>query len=590
MNPRKLLRIARWEVTKGAGGIDRRTAIAGVVAIVLLVVVSMAAVSHGVTLDRGIYRVGVDESSPYYGPVAADPTFAIHDPTSDEEFDLLIQDGRVGYRDTQKGRAALAELRRAVEGYNDRLMATEGNRSAAFPVAVNITYVNRAGGEVVVPGSGGQGQQTADEPTQNQQSPGGATETPAAGGGGGDGGNTPLPGDQPPLADGLLGGGSGDTPSDIAPPFPFESLALAFLFVLPMNFVIQAYGSSILKERVNRRGVLLLVSPVSRYDIVAGKTLPYFLASLAITTVIALAIGGGPISITAVIPLALVFLAATFLAGMFARSFKELTFVTVAISVFLTTYAFVPAIFTDLNAIALISPLTLVVRDLQSQAITAGEYAFATLPLYLTAFVLFTLGVGIYREEDMFTQRPVHLKALDAISSRISGRRSIAVLSILFIPFVFVAELLAVATLFALPVSFSIPVLLVAIALVEEIAKSIHVFAGFESAKFDRRLKLSLILGTLSGVGFFLAEKLTLVSQIVGLPELRLGNVAFAGGVETSGLVLLGFLLAPLVLHVVTATISAIGAARGARSYAVALGVAIFVHTVYNLTVVMQLG
>ncbi|WP_338729015.1 PrsW family intramembrane metalloprotease [Haladaptatus sp. DJG-WS-42] len=587
MNSRKILRIARWEVTKGAGGIDRKTLVAGIAAIALLILVSSAAVGHGVTLDRGIYRVSVDESSPYYGPVATDPTFAIREPGT-QDVEIAIEDGRFRVNNSPKGRAAFTELRRAVASYNDRVMATEQNQSAAFPVAVSITYVNRGGGDVVVPGDVGQSQ-----PTTQAQPAGG--ETPAQrteAGGETDGGGrdrTPLPQNDRSVSDALFGGGTGDTPSDITPPFPFESLALAFLFVLPMNFVIQAYGGSILKERINRRGVLLLVTPVSRYDIVAGKTLPYFAAALTITTIIALAIGGGLVSITAVIPLALVFLAASFLAGMFARSFKELTFVTVAISVFLTTYAFVPAIFTDLNAIALISPLTLVVRDLQSQAITVGEYAFATLPLYLTAGVLFTLGVGVYREEDMFTQRAVHLKALDAVSSRIRGRRSIAFLSILFIPFVFVAELMAIATLFALPMTFSIPVLLVLIALVEEIAKSIHIYAGFETAKFDRRISLSLILGALSGLGFFLGEKLTLISQIVGLPELQLGSVAFTG-IETSGLALLGLLLAPLALHVVTATISAIGAARGARSYAVALGVAIFVHTMYNLTVVTQFG
>ncbi len=61
-------------------------------------------------------------------------------------------------------------------------------------------------------------------------------------------------------------------------------------------------------------------------------------------------------------------LGATFVGAMFARSFKELTFVTVAVSVFLTAYTFVPAIFTQVTPIALISPLTLVVRDLTGQA------------------------------------------------------------------------------------------------------------------------------------------------------------------------------------------------------------------------------
>ena len=48
-------------------------------------------------------------------------------------------------------------------------------------------------------------------------------------------------------------------------------------------------------------------------------------------------------------------------------------------------------------------------------------------------------------------------------------------------------------------------------------------------------------------------------------------------------------LLAPLALHVVTASISALGARRGRRSYAVALVIAVAVHVAYNLTVVTAL-
>ncbi|MDY7081743.1 MAG: ABC transporter permease, partial [Halobacteria archaeon] len=157
----------------------------------------------------------------------------------------------------------------------------------------------------------------------------------------------------PALGGGVFGGGQRtNTPSGIAPPFPFESLILAFVFILPMNFVIQAYSSSIINERINRRGELLLVSPVSRAEIIAGKTLPYLSVMTGMSVVIALAIGGGVVSIASVIPIALVFLATSFIGAMFARSFKELTFVTVSVSVLLTSYIFIPAIFTDIHPIA----------------------------------------------------------------------------------------------------------------------------------------------------------------------------------------------------------------------------------------------
>jgi ABC-type Na+ efflux pump permease subunit len=331
---------------------------------------------------------------------------------------------------------------------------------------------------------------------------------------------------------------------------------------------------------------------VTPADIVAGKTAPYVAAVVAVTAGIAAAVGGGVVSVAAVVPVGLLFVAATFVGAMFARSFKELTFVTVAASTFLTSYAFVPAIFADVTPIALISPLTLVVRDLQGTAVSLGEYAFSTGPFYLAAGVLFLLGTGVYREEDMFTQRPVPLKFLDALDSRLSSARSVATLSALFIPFVFIAELLAIAVLYALPVAVTVPLLLVTVAAVEEVAKGVHVYAGLAKGRFERSLRSGLLLGALSGLGFFVGEKLLVVVQLVGLPDLALGRAAFAPagvGVDAAG-VALALLLAPLALHVVTASLSALGATRDLRWYLGTTAVAVAVHAAYNLTVVSLLG
>ncbi|WP_276281569.1 ABC transporter permease subunit [Halorussus caseinilyticus] len=619
MNPRKVLRIARWEVSKNAGQLDRRTAAIGLVVLLAVGALTPMVASEGVTLDDGIYRVGVSQDSPYYDPVKADPTFVAVEPNAQhfpERIDVLVQRGQpIVAADTPKGKAALAEFRKTVKRYNDGLMSQESDQAAAFPVEVSVRYEEQTGLRAGASGAdsvatrttrAGEKRLGGGDGTESDGSESGdsATASPGAG-------ETGDPVQAPSVGSGgsLFGGNArGGTPADIAPPFPFESLVLAFAFVLPMNFVIQAYASTILDERVNERGELLLVSPVSRGDIIAGKTLPYFLGMVAIASATAVGIavltpaaeGIAAIaataakSVSAVVPIALLFLAASFVGGMFARSFKELTFVTVTLSVFLTSYAFVPAIFTNVHPVAAISPLTLVVKALRGTAFSLGDYAFSTGPLYLSAGVLFALGAGVYREEDMFTQRPVPLKFLDALDSQISGRRSIAKVSALSIPFVFVGELLAVALLFALPVSLSMPVLLVAIALVEEVAKSVHVYAGFAHSRFERTFRSAAVLGFLSGLGFFLGEKATAVAQLVGLPNLELGQAAFGTvtglGVETSPLALLGLLFAPLALHTVTATITAAGATRDRNWYAGTLVAATLLHAVYNLTVVSFLG
>jgi len=608
VNPRKLLRIAKWEVTKNAGGVDRRTLAVVAVSIALFGLLAPF-VAGGVGLDDGLYRVGVDTDSPYYEVVAADDTFVVRPPDSeafeDGSLELLVEGERIEHAPTAKGLAAREELRSSVRRYNDRNLRQESNRSAAFPVSVALEYRNQEGlgdtlrvdgesddadgergdvdgenggtddgidtgsGDSTEDGSGGTGDGDADRATG------------AGGGGSGFGGiGTPL-----------SEGGATGSPADISPPFPFQSLVLAFLFIIPLNFVIQAYGSTMLSERINRRGELLLVSPVSRFDIVAGKTLPYFLGAVLVEAAIAVGLvflvrgePGGLVSVLAVTPLVGLFLGATFLGAMFARSFKELTFVTVTITVSLTSYAFVPAIFTDVGPVALISPLTLVVRDLQNQAVTLGEFVFSTTPPLLAGLVCFGLGAGLYREEDMFDQRSISGKVLDALAGPVSRPWHVGGMTAALVPFVFVVELVAIAMLFALG-EISIVLILAVVAVVEEIAKSLHVYASYEHRRFGSGFGVALGLGVASGVGFFFAEKVALLAQLVGLPELRIGEAALQGAVP-SGPLLVAFLLAPLVLHVVTASISAAGASRGLRAYLLALVVAVAVHFAYNLTVV----
>ncbi|WP_284031055.1 ABC transporter permease subunit [Halobaculum lipolyticum] len=607
LSPRKLLRVARWEVSRATGTLDRKTALLGAVALLLtLGVAAGGLLAGGVALDEDIYSVAVSPDSPYHDPVAAStPLEPV--PVGSPAADVYVDDpdpsdraASVSVADTRKGEAALSTFRAAVEGYNTRLLRAEANQSAAFPVGVTLTYVERASERIGASAGGGAvGGAGDDDDAGGAAGSGGGAGGRDAGGEGTDGDGALGVPDFGGAAGPLFGGQPTGSPAEIAPPFPFSSLVLAFAFLVPMNFVIQAYGSTILNERINRRGELLLVAPLSKADIVAGKTLPYAAVALAATTVIAGGVSvasggnGGLLSVAAVFPIALVFLAATFVGAMFARSFKELTFVTVTVSVALTTYAFVPAIFATVTPIALISPLTLVVRDLQGEAVSIGEYLFSTGPFYLVAGTLFAMGTGVYREEDMFTQRAVPLKFLDALAVRLHRPRDVALLSALSIPFVFVAELLAVALLFALPQAAAVVGLLVVVAVVEEVAKGVAVFAGFHESRFEADLPTALKLGALSGAGFFVAEKATAVVQIVGLGSLPLGEAAFAtSGVGADigvlgGLVLLAL---PLVLHVVTAAVAAVGATRGVRSWGVTLAVAMAIHFAYDLTVVSALG
>ncbi|WP_425493581.1 ABC transporter permease subunit [Natronosalvus vescus] len=583
---RRTGRITRWEVSRTTGTVDRTTAVVVLALLLTVGVVGFATVDDGVGLEDGLYTVSVDEDSPYYDVAVDDPTFRTVPPTADADV-VVYRNGQIDHADTPKGEAAYATFADAIAIVNEARMLEEMDQAAAFPVRVSLFYEQRASLAELETGSQG----STDESDQQRDD---STDTDSSTGDGGQEASDSSDGSDGGIGVPEFGGGSIEesahpqTPGSITPPFPFQSLVLAFLFVIPMNFVIQAYGSTIMDERINRRGELLLVSPASRYEIVAGKTLPYLLGVTAIVIAIAVAIEGGTVSVAAVFPIALLFLAAAFVGAMFARSFKELTFVTVAISVFLTTYTFVPAIFTDVTPIAMISPLTLVVLDLQGESVRFAEYLFSTAPFYLGALVLFGFGMGSYREEDMFTQKPIPAKAIDAVATHVRGYASVFAMPIVFIPFVFAAQLLTVALVFALPETLSLPIIFVVAAAVEEFAKSIHVYAGYAHSRFESSLRVAVVLGALSGLGFFLGEKLTHVVQFVGLPELLEGQAAFGPTLSSAPLtVVVAVALAPLVLHVVTAVMGAIGARSGRTTYALAFCCATLVHAAYNVGVIL---
>lgn len=592
MRLRALWLIARWEALGGGGGIDRRAvALSGIAIIALALLVPFAA-STGPAADAGLYRVGIAPDSPYRAPAEAATVFAVESPDEaafeSGRQDLLIRGEEVRVQDSPTGRAAAAALREAVSGFNDRRMTADPDQGAAFPVTVELRYVDRDVGslgqeDASVDGDGdADGEGDGSDGGPENSSADDDRETTAPGGGG-----VTLGGSA------LFPQGSAGTPGSIAPPFPFASLVLAFVFVIPMNFVVQAYASSVLHDRGNRRAEPLLVAPVSKWELIAGKALPYLALMLAIAGATATVVGGGLLALAAVVPVALLFLAGGFLAGLLARSHKELTFVLVTVSVGLTSFVFVPAIFADVHPIAAISPLSLVVWDLEGVAVAPATIAFATGPSILAASVLFGMGGGLYREEHLFAQVPLPTKTLDALAWFVTSPRRVGWASLLAIPFVFLAELLVIALLFVLPLELALPTLFVAIAAIEEVAKSLPAFAGFERGRFDRTPRTAAVVGAYSGLGFFLGEKLAATAQLVGLFDLDLGRVAFevgagVGGANAPGLLAV-LLLAPLLLHALTATVSALGARRDAGWYAISLAVAIGLHAAYNLTVVALL-
>lgn len=589
--------VARGELRRAGGSFNPKTLVAIGILVLLMGLVSPLVAEAGFDFDHGLYRIVVDDGSPLQPAVAAAPVFQIvsdapgDDPRAwivSDEADLVVSDLRVYATGTDKGRAALSALDQAVKDHTFALMAQEPDQAAAFPVRVELVYLEQErplGGPGGVPTTEGLPEDTTSEETD---------ETEASTGG--SGGDETTRDESLPVGDDREKGfsflppeRSVNTPESLAPPFPFRSLLLAYLFLLPMNFVVQVYAGSIIQERLGRKGEALLASPASPGEIIIGKTLPYFVLMLLISLGITIWIGAGWVTMLATVPLILIFLAMEFIAAMYARSFRELTFVTVFASVLLTMYAFLPAAFTEVHPVALVSPISLVVLDLRDSAFTLAEFLYATLPLTLVGAVLFMLGRALFTEEDLFHQKPVFAKAVDSVARQVKGMGSGFRLSVLFIPFVFVAELMLVAFLFAWPVPVGLVAILLVVALVEELFKGLPSYAA--SSRGLVPYKRMLLFGALVGLGFFVAEKAFLVASYAGLYDIDAGQSVFGTAGTTvfqaGGWWIVALLLAaPLLLHVLTAMITALGARHGRKAFLGAFVVAVSVHLVYNLAAI----
>ena len=595
MTLRRIVRIARWEISTSTGAVDRRTV--GIVLVVLLLGAGGAVAGGaggGGVVDNEIYRVGIEDTHPYAPAVDAHGPLRAVSPDSAAE--IHVRGDTIDVGEGDQNQAAYAELRTGIQRYNQLLLRDEPDEAAAFPVIVEVQFVETqdqsiveqaatapppASEETTPPDGPDDEPDDSPPPTDDEADPAGeSTADPE---------QTQRP-TAPALDETLLPRTTSvGTPADITPPFPFASLVLAFLFLVPLNFVIQAYGSTILDERINRRGELLLAAPVTASDIVLGKTVPYFLAATVVLIGIAGLLRVGVLGTIGVFALAALFLAATFVSALFARSYQELTFLTVAISVLGTAYAFVPAVFTEVTPVALISPLTLVVFDLEGQSVSAVEGLVSVAPAVTTAGVLFWLGVGTYRAETLFSQRPPQRKLLSMLAVQVSRRRDVALVTVALLPIVLLLQLFALAVLFVVPSAVAVPVMLVVVSIIEETAKSVHVFAGYEHDRFDRSLRSTAELGGVSGGAFFLGETAVQLLQLAGLTNIELGRTVVTP-VSLEAPTAIALLAAPLLLHVVTAVIAATGASRGRRFYLIGLVAAVGLHTLYNAVVITLVG
>ncbi len=367
-------------------------------------------------------------------------------------------------------------------------------------------------------------------------------------------------------------------PSLMNPPVPLSQVIIAFLYIVPIFFISVFFTSSFMDEKVNRKLNILMSTPVSALDVIGGKMLPYLAFALVVIVGVTLALNGNLLLAIAIFtPIVLFIFAVYLMVALFYRTYKDQTFFSMAAITFITGYLVFPALFTGVNNLSYISPLTLAVQMYRGESFGLLEYAFSTLPMYLVFLLAMYVGVRIFNEEYLLSYGPLYRKVGDAIFLAINKRHvftSIALLSLLLIPAVFMVQLIIVALATNIQQMFLMfVVLLVFSAMVEEIAKSAGIVMLLENGML-KSYKEVVALSFLSALGFLIGEKALLYLSLGILSDNLLMEA-----INDAGL-----LLIPLVAHFVFTSIVCVSTKKfGTKWYVVAMLLGTLVHTTYNI-------
>lgn len=590
----QIFTLARWEAKKSLIVPGKRILPHAILLVILLGGATLFSAESGLHLQDDLYTVGTDDPD-LAGIVAADNRFRVVllDRSvltrNQGSFDLILIEGEVIPAETDRGASAADALMLTYDRYRNAVYSRESDIFAAYPLLVETETV-KSELDFSAPASGAQ----ISSPSRSRGSPLPSGPVPSV-----------APPDPSPAISpeefraGLIqSSGSDDlmvrysdylsqsgtpeapyqTPSQLSPPLPFDAIILIFVFIFPLYFISQFLMMSVMDERTDRRGEPLLSAPVSAGVLIAGKTLPYTIAMLAVSLAICLIIGASPLLVLPLIPVILFFLATSLIIGMTARSYRELSFISLFFSTVTTVYLFFPAIFADVHVISLVSPLTLMIKTLGHEPYTVPQFLFSTSLFFITSIVLFITAGANFREERLFSTSGLLSKGADFIASALRPSHpllSLFTFGMLAVPFVFMAQMLLLVLVFNLPLPLSLLLLLAAAAAVEEIAKSIGLYSL--STRYPGFLTWKTLLAgaVVTALAFLIGEKLLLLVTISQIAESVFGTVLFSS---------ISLLWVPFLIHLSGILISGTALKLGGRGgYLPGLCLATLAHCSANL-------
>lgn len=591
-------------------------------ALILIILAASLLISYfvaqsGLTLSKGMYTVGVSPG----GPAIDDSRFNVvyldaqagHARLGDGSIDAYVDVNKVTGRKDTRSQYAMGALKQYLEKQELSRITAAYDIDKAYPLRIETHYLN-------VTETPGSQQSTSlssmispvptpaaevpEQPASGTAVPATPTTpatTPASGGSSTDAAvkeqiEQAKSGTQPKFKAEFVSDREIIIPSLMNPPVPLAQVIIAFLYIVPIFFISVFFTSSFMDEKINRKLNILMSSPVSAFDIIAGKMLPYLTFALAVIVSVTLVLKGDLLLALAIfIPIVLFIFAIYLMVALFYRTYKDQTFFSMAAITFITGYLVFPALFTGMNNMSYISPLTLAVQMYRGESFGILEYAFSTAPMYLVFLLAMYVGVRIFNEEYLLSYGPLYRKAGDAIYLAINRKHlfvSIALLSLFLIPVVFMVQLIFLALATNIPqIMIMLVVLLFFCAMVEEIAKSAGIAMLLENGLIRSDLQV-LALSFVSALAFWFGEKALFALSISIMPASNLQNVlSGTAGIATSPIMLVVLLLLPLAAHFTfTSTVCVSTKKLGVKWYFLALLVGTLIHTLYNVYNLRSMG
>ncbi len=596
-----IVAIARREVKRLRSGFGTNSRPVAVIVLVGALLISYLAFRQGFVLTRGMYRVGVSPG----GPRIYDSRFYAtvvdrrdgHRILWDRVIDLYVDGETVASRGDERSLNAAGALKRYLEKQELSRISEEHELDRAFPLRIEINYLANPAG--TAPASVGQSLTELVEAFSSEGTEPGAPGTGAAADTSKDTGSemSPLRSRSDSAVREQLwemqsgGGGLANiemefasdkeilVPSLMQPPIPFAQVVIAFFYVLPVCFISVFFTSSFMTEKTGRRITVLLSAPVTPFQIIVGKMLPYILFSLASVVAITILLRGNLLLALAIfVPVVFFIFSVYLIVPLLYRTFRDTTFISMAAVSAITSYLVFPALFAGINDFAYMSPLTLAVRMYRDEPFGLREYLFATVPMGLLFFLSTYFATRMLNEEYLMGFRSLYRKIVEAIYLALDRNHpylSITLLSVCSIPVVYMIQLVILALSANIPFTFALGGLLLAGAVVEEVAKSVGIAMLIENRIVGSTGQI-VALSFLSSLGFLIAEKGLLLLSLSVVWESALSEALLSSGT----------LLVTLAAHFVFTSVVCLLTRRiGVRYYPLAVLAGSIVHGVYNLSV-----